>query len=276
MTQRLLAGDPAMAIRPWALTALFTLPVATMAAPSGSAALTPQWAPGQEFGTVFSIMRSIKAPGFDEFAARNGGSADYTVTTIQRDSVQLRVAYRYDGRAAGNGEVEVRDAGRTACTLKANSAPDCQPALDASGLLYNPLLWGVPPGKLAAHLSWKVDIAPAWELGGAHGSEQVTVIRVDPETDTVVLMREGNAEGLFGEGEATQRQLSRSGQTETLELLPGRAHWKGYTTITKGIIFSDELLVTRESQLRTQSGELIPASERWIMLLNAAPYPTLS
>jgi len=42
------------------------------------------------------------------------------------------------------------------------------------------------------------------------------------------------------------------------------------------VIFSDELLVTRDSILRTKSGDQVRATERWIMVLNAAPYPTLS
>jgi hypothetical protein len=265
-----------MAMTRFPAAVLLVLAGRLAAASPATATLVPQFAAGQTFGTVFSIMRSIKAEGYDDYAGRNGGSADYTVIAVRPEAWRLRVNYRYDGRATGSDEIELRDGGRTACTLKADATANCQPSLDGSGLIYNPLLWGTPPAKLSPGATWRVDITPAWELGGAHGSEQVTIVSVDASTDTIVLKREGSSEGFFGEGEPTQRQLSRAGQSETLELLPGTAHWRGFTTITKGVIFSDELLVTRESRLRTTAGALVNATERWIMLLNAAPYPTLS
>jgi hypothetical protein len=257
-----------------------TLVMLSLATPRAEAApaaamLLPQLVPGQTYGTVFSIMRSIKADGYDEYAGRNGGSADYTIITANPDAWHMRLRWRYDGRNTGAAEVVLRDAGRTYCTLTSEGKEDCQPALDASGLVYNPLLWGAPPKALAAGMTWKVNIKPAWELGGENGTEQVTVVSVEAARDTVVLMREGTAEGSFGEGESTQRQLTRGGQTESLDLVPGKSHWKGYTTIVRGVIFSDELLVTRDSMLRTKSGDQVHATERWIMLLNAAPYPTL-
>ena len=260
---------------PAVLVTLF-LAAPTAEAASASAALVPHFIPGQTYGTVFSILRATKADGYDDYAARNGGSADYMVVAVTPDVWRLRLAWRYDGRNTGSSEVALRDGGRTSCTRSAEGKEDCAPTLDGSGLVYNPLLWGSPPKVLAAGMTWKVDIARAWELGGANGTEQVTVVSVDAATDTVVLMREGASDGAFGEGEPTQRKLTRGGEVETLDLIPGKSHWKGYATIVKGVIFSDELLVTRNSMLRTKTGEQVHATERWIMLLNAAPYPTLS
>jgi hypothetical protein len=262
-------------VLPAALVAL-TLTTSVAGAAPATATLVPQFVPGQTYGTVFSIMRAIKADGYDDYAGRNGGSADYTVIAVTPDAWRLRLAWRYDGRNTGSSEVELHDGGRTSCTRSEEGKEDCGPALDASGLIYNPLLWGSPPKALAAGMTWKVDIAPAWELGGANGTEQVTVVSIDAAKNTVVLMREGASDGAFGEGEPTQRHLTRGGQAETLDLIPGKSHWTGYTTIVKGVIFSDELLVTRDSMLRTSAGQQVHASERWIMLLNAAPYPTLS
>lgn len=254
---------------------VLSLPTSGALAAPASATLVPHFVPGQTYGTVFSIMRSIKAEGYDEYAGRNGGSGDYTIVTAEPDAWHIRLAWRYDGRNSGDAEVILRRGGGSYCTVTAAGKEDCQPALDASGLVYNPLLWGSPPKTLDAGITWQVDVKPAWELGGANGREQVTVVSVDAARGAVVLMREGTAEGLFGEGESTQRQLTRSGQTETLDLIPGESHWKGYTTIVKGVIFSDELLVTRDSTLRSKSGAQVRATERWIMLLNAAPYPTV-
>jgi hypothetical protein len=259
-----------------ALVVLATFALACAQACGATPLLDPELAPGQSFGTVFSILRSVKAEGYDPYAGRNGGSADYTVLAVHSNVWRLHSSYRYDGRTEGAGEVEIRDGGRTNCSLKPDGSADCQPALDASGLLYNPLLWGSAPMRLSPGMTWSVNIAPAWELGGANGKEQVTVVSVDRATGTVVLLRVGSSDGFFGEGEPVERQLTRDGKTESLEVIPGKAHWRGYTTMVKGIVFSDELLVTRDSMMRNKVGQLVHASERWIMLLNAAPYPTLS
>jgi hypothetical protein len=252
------------------------LPAVACAAGTATAVapLAPQFAPGQTYSNVFSIMHSIKADGYDEYARRNGGSADYTVLAADAHVWRVRSAWRYDGQPGGIDESELRDDGRTACTLKADAHMACQPYLDGSGLVYNPTLWGDAPAQLRAGQTWKVAVTPAWELGGANGTEQVTVVSVDPAAGSAVLMREGHSNGAFGEGEPQQRQLTRNGQTETLDITPGTAHWQGYATIVRGVIFSDELLVTRDATVKAKDGHTVKATERWIMLLNSAPFPT--
>jgi hypothetical protein len=251
-----------------------SLVIMDASAASAGAALTPQFVVGRTYSNVFSIMHSIRADGYDEHAGRNGGSADYTVLEADRKAWRLRSIWRYDGRPGGNDVIELRDAGRTQCILKADASEECLPSLEGSGLVYNPALWGSPPKQLTRGMTWKVNIQLAWELGGANGTQQVTVVSVDASTDTVVLMREGTSEGFFGEDEPTQRQLTHEGQTETLDVAPGTAHWKGYATVIKGIMFSDSLLVTRDAVLHSKGGSAVHATERWIMLLNAAPFPT--
>lgn len=243
-------------------------------AASVAAALAPRLVAGQTYSNVFSIMHSIRADGYDEHVGRNGGSADYTVLAADSKAWRLRSIWRYDGHPGGDDVIELRDGGGTYCTMKTGAAEECQPSLEGSGLVYNPLLWGSPSTRLIPGMTWKVNIKPAWELGGANGVEQVTVVSVDPPTDTVVLMREGTSEGFFGEDEPTHTQLTRQGQTETLDVTPGAAHWKGYATIIKGIMFADSLLVTRDAVLHSKGGNAVHATERWIMLLNAAPFPT--
>jgi hypothetical protein len=244
-------------------------------AASGTAMLVPRFAPGQTYSNVFSIMHALNADGYDEYVRRNGGSADYSVLAANLDVWRLRVIYRYYGQPGGEHVTEYRDAGRTMCALKVDVPADCEPDQEGTGLLYNPALWGSPPKRLTPGMTWTVDIQRPWELGGANGTQRVTVIRVDPSTDSVVLMREGTAEGFFGEDEPKQRQLTHGGQTETLDLSPGVAHWKGYATIVGGIIFSDSLHVTRDAVLRSKGGQSVHATETYIMLLNAAPFPTL-
>ncbi len=249
--------------------------VTSAEAADGAAFLAPHFVQGQTYSTVFSILHSTRAQGFEELARRNGGSADYTVLASDAHGWRLRLAYRYDGRPPGEAVTVARDAGRTNCNVDATGKEDCQPYLDGSGLVYNPLLWGDPPARLTPGMSWKVNIAPAWELGGVNGVERVTVVSVDSATGTVVLLREGESSGLFGEGESAQRKLTREGKEEAVTLTAGKAHWKGYTTVVKGVIFSDSLLVTRDDTVQGANGAAVPATERWIMLLNAAPYPTL-
>jgi hypothetical protein len=241
----------------------------------GTDILAPHLSVGRTYSNVFSIQRAIKADGYDEFAGRNGGSADYTVTATGANTWKFHTSYRYDGRSGATNDIELREGGRVQCSRPDNAAEKCDPYLDGSGLIYNPGLWGKIPKKLVAGMTWKADIPQAWELGGANGEQRVTVISVDAVTGTAVLMREGSAPGFFGEGEPTRRQLTRDGTTETLDVVPGTAHWSGYTTVIKGLIFSDELLVTREDSLHSKTGSNVHATERWIMLLNAAPSPTL-
>jgi hypothetical protein len=247
---------------------------------TGADYLSPTFSTGQTYSNVFSILNSRKAEGYDEHAGRNGGSADYTVLSANPTAWRFKSAWRYDGKPAEyNHAVELRDAGRTYCHASADGKTECRPYLDASGLTYNPALWGLPPKQLTAGMSWKVDITQAWELGGKNGVETVTVLRVDPLTRSATLMREGAGRGFYsegpGNGEPSTVQLSRNGRTDSFDVAPGVSHWKGYTTFVKGIVFSDELLVTRDDVLHGKDGTTVNVAGRLIMLLNAAPFPTL-
>jgi hypothetical protein len=245
-------------------------------APESDDYLIPHFRSGQIFSNVFSILNSRKTEGYDERAGRNGGSADYVVVSASPAAWRFNAVGRYDGRPLGHHyEVEMRDGGSTSCLVGSGDKDKCEPYLDASGLTYNPALWGTPPKRLSAGMSWKVDIQPAWELGGKSGTETVTVVRVDPLTNSATLMREGTAEGFF-DGESNTVELSHNGQTESFDVTPGTSHWKGYTTFVNGVVFSDELLVTRSDVLHGKDGKTLNSDTRRIMLLNASPFPTLS
>jgi hypothetical protein len=238
--------------------------------------LIPHFSAGQTYSNVFSILSSRKTEGYDEHAGRNGGSADYVVVSGSATVWRFNAVGRYDGRPMGHHyEVEIRDGGSTSCLVSSGDKDKCEPYLDASGLTYNSALWGAPPTRLSAGMSWKVEIQPAWELGGKSGIETVTVVRIDPLTNSATLMREGTAEGFF-DGESNTVELSRNGQAESFEVTPGTAHWKGYTTFVKGVVFNDELLVTRTDVLHGKDGKTLKSDTRRIMLLNASPFPTLS
>jgi hypothetical protein len=254
------------------LVSVATVSYAT--SPTGNDYLVPQLVVGQTYSNVFSIMRSVKTNGYDEHAGRNGGSADYTVVASAMGAWRFRESVRYDGSASGGAETELRDGGRTDCHIKDNAEVDCSAYLEASGPIYNPTLWGVPPQKLIEGMSWKVVLKQPWEMGGLDGTQTVTVIRVDPIAHSVTLMREGSAQGAFNP-DATTISLTHEGKNEPFDIIPGTSHWKGYTTFVKGVVYSDELTVTRDDVLRDKQGKTFNAMERRIMLLNAAPFPTL-
>jgi hypothetical protein len=233
---------------------------------TGDDYLTPHLKVSQSYSNVFAIAHAVKAQGFDEYVRRNGGSGDYSVTTASNNAWQFRGTYHYDGQApVPIGEL--RDGGRTAC-----NDGKCVPYDDGTGLLYNPTLWGTPPKHLEAGVSWTMHLEMPWELGGPNGTQTVTVIHVDPATGTATLKREGTSEGFFAD-EPAQLKMVRSGQTVVLNLVPGETHWRGHATFTKGVVISDELVVTRKDILRSDDGQEFKAVERRIMLLNAAPWP---
>jgi hypothetical protein len=232
--------------------------------------LTPRIAVGEHNSNIYSIASSVKAEGFDELVRRNSGSADYTLTQESADhALTFNVRDIYDGSPVNQGEFTMREGGATDC----NSKGECHTYTDASGLLYNQLLWGRPPEHLTAGMTWKVTINQAWEFGAA-GTQTVTVMRVDDANGTVTLMREGAATGALAD-EPTEVTLVKNGKKITLDVTPGKAQWTGYTTFRHGIVLNDELLVTRTEDLDSKETGIVKATLRRYMLSNAAPYPTL-
>ena len=231
--------------------------------------LVPHMAVGTHISTVFSIASSIKAEGFDELVRRNSGSSDNMLTQVSADqALTFEAKVNYDGTPLQQAQNVLSDGGARSCW---NS--DCQPYTDASGLLYNRLLWGAPPARLKAGMTWRVTIPKAWELGPA-GTQTVTVMHVDRTDGSATLRREGTASGMFA-GEPAQVALVKNGQKVTFDVTPGQAHWIGVTTFRHGLIVNDELIVTRADVLQSKETGSVAATRRRYILLNAAPFPTL-
>ncbi|MGH9760107.1 MAG: hypothetical protein ACREAC_04600, partial [Blastocatellia bacterium] len=199
----------------------------------------PHLTAGDRVSQIFSRSLSVKVDGFPEKVSRTSGSATYVVKTVDSSRISLDVLYRYDGRVAGRSPIQYDL--KTLDTIGDDGK--AVPATDASGLLFNPLLWGTPATTLKPGLSWTVDIGRKWELGPA-GSQTVKVISADPANHTVTLMREGHGSGLF-DGEKDTFQLPVDGREQTASITPGESHWFGYTTFRDGIVMSDALLVER-------------------------------
>jgi hypothetical protein len=249
------------------LMAVLSLPGAAAASPATAPALTPAFQAGTVLGNVFSRTISTRAPGFDETVRRVSGTATYRVDDASPARPRLRIDYRYDGRPAGSGTVELPDAGATSCY-----DGRCAPNTDASGLAYNPRLWGPAPATLKRGQRWTVDIAAPWELGPA-GRQTVTVVALDPASHTVTLEREGSGEGAWL-GDAPTLALSRDGHAYAMARQAGRTHWRGYTTFRDGIVLSDELVSTRPVTLASPQLGRVEATERQYILLNAMPAKT--
>jgi hypothetical protein len=249
-----------------ALLALLSLPVACGAStPSATAAaLTPALHAGEIFGNVFSRTIALQAPGFEDAVRRVSGTASYRVIDASAEPPTLRIDYRYDGKPVGGGTVALPDDGATNCY-----DGKCAPNTDASGLAYNPLLWGRAPASLRVGQRWTVDIDAPWELGPA-GRQTVTVVAFDPASRTVSLEREGSGSGPWL-GDAPQVTLTRDGRPYVLTRQAGRAHWQGRTTFRDGIVLSDELVSTRPVVLASAELGRIEGVERQYILLNATP-----
>lgn len=219
---------------------------------------------GQTLKNVFSRTISFKGDGFDELAFRVSGTATYVVTAVSPSGLQFDGSFRYDGRPESHGKTEINDGGRTACY-----EGKCSTSTDASGLLYNPLIWGEPKGGLHPGTTWNVSIPQPWELGPS-GEETVTVVEADPENHAVTLKREGSGDGFFA-GENQQIHVTSNGKTYLATLVPGRAHWIGFTRFREGVVISDELVVERAVTLDRQDLGSLPAQQREYILLNASP-----
>ena len=234
--------------------------------PAADYYLMPALKTGQRLSNIFSRAISYQMDGYEDVVRRVSGTATYTVKELTGTTSTLSVAYRYDGLPAGANEVEIKDGGKTACYQG-----KCSATTDASGLLYNPLLWGEMHAPIHVGSTWDITISEPWELGPA-GTETVTVVSLDPGSHTVTLKREGSGGGYF-DRDQKQIKLQKDGKTFTVDVDPGLSHWIGYTIFQQGIVVSDELLVERPVTLHSTETGMIPAKERQYILLNAMPNP---
>jgi hypothetical protein len=235
---------------------------------SANVYLEPRLQPGQKLSNIFSRTISYHAKGVDDLVRRVSGTATYTMTESSPDKLVFDGTFLYDGKPESKGKTEIRDKGRTVCY-----DGQCTPATDASGLLYNALLWGSPSGIISKGTQWEVTMAEPWELGPA-GKQTVTVVAADALTHSVTLKREGRGEGFFA-NQAKQVHLTKEGKTYTADLIPGQSHWTGYTTFREGVVISDELLVERPVTFASKDLGSISGSERQYILLNAMPSESL-
>ena len=225
---------------------------------------TPHLQIGETIGNIFSRTISYKSDSFPEVCFRVSGTAIYTVKDSSSWKPVLTCAYRYDARGEGVSTVHMSDFGKTATDDSGRSAVNT----DASGFLFNQLIWGTAPATLAVGDTWTVRIPQAWELGGP-GDQTVTVMDIDPQSNTIRLKREGRGEGFY-DNDAKSVTIQKNGKPVRMTITPGVTHWVGYTTFKNGLVISDELLSTRTVTL-TDNGVQYQASQREYILLDEMP-----
>ena len=229
---------------------------------SSAPALTPHPAIGDRFANVFSRTISIRAPGLDPLVSRNSGSGLYKVLVIKDEKLTLQGDFLYDGQPESHSLNTLSDRGATVCW-----DARCGPATDASGLAYNPLLWGPAPPSLHVGQGWRATIPIPWELGPA-GDETVRVVAVDESNGEATLERSGEAEGLFDQ-DHLKLTMKRGGDAVSFAVTPGRARWSGWARFRRGIVVSDALLVERSVTLTPSAGPAVMGLEREYITLNA-------
>jgi hypothetical protein len=202
---------------------------------------------------------SYNIPGSGETVGRQSGTAEYTVSSFSPAEIVLAEHAHFDGGLDDNGKVVIKDHGRTIC-YKGN----CSPATDASGVLYNPLMWGDVPNTIRVGMQWEVPIGLAWEFGPP-GKQTVTVIALDPKNHAVTLKREDFGDGPHADDPKTV-SLRKDGKVVVARVMPGKTHWIGLTVFQSGIVVSDELLMERPVTYQSDQIGKVTGSEREYML----------
>jgi hypothetical protein len=230
--------------------------------------LTTKVKVAEEIGNVFSRTISFRVDGYDEFVRRVSGTGSYKALDVTPNQIVFDSHFRYDGVPVSSGRTTVKEGGRTVCWND-----KCSTWTDASGVSFNPLLWGMPKGNLRVGQTWSVEIPVPWELGPA-GKETVQVIAIDPDNDTITLERSGEGDGA-ADNEIKKVPLVKDKKTYVVDVIAGKAHWDGYTTFRRGIIMSDVLLMQRSIKVSSKEIGESTGIERQYILLNAMPVALL-
>jgi hypothetical protein len=266
-----------IAAAPLAIVAAVAIGRCADAAPSAqpdhgvgpSRLLAPSFRPGQALTDIFARVIVIRpGGGFTEKKAYVSGMGTYVVSADSTpQDLKFELTYQYHGSPPAKGRAEIKDGGRTECL-----DGTCSASRDASGLVYNPAVWGQAPASLTVGEHWSVDLSEPWELGPA-GHETVTVLAIDPRARTVTLKREGEGDGPMP-GEPAQMHVDKDGKSFLVAYAGGHARWIGQTTFKDGVILSDEIMVYRTVTMSSPEIGTITAQFHEYTLQSLSPQPS--
>jgi hypothetical protein len=215
--------------------------------------------PGGHLGTVFMRTQSVTGEGFTSLANRISGTGDYTVKSSNADSSLFDAVFTIDGYPPSTPKITIKDSGRTIGFSGKNNLNR-----EASGLAYNPFIWGTYKGVPKKGDKWTVTMDHPWELGGI-GKQLVTVIFADPKSGTIFLKRDGSGEGLY-DNEKDEMVIKKNNEPIKVRITAGKGHWTGYTLIQRGIVVSDELMAVRPVTLVSKDTTYNAVQREYIML----------
>lgn len=235
------------------------------AEPSG-AYLAPNLKIGERLSSVCSKAVAISGPGFEDVVRRISGTSEEVVTAVHGNEITFRGEGVYDGRPVQKWIHKRLSDGITDCWNDQCAVND-----QTSGTLFDSYLWGKAPRDIHSGSSWLVVIAKPWEIG-PQGSERVRVLRRDPLNREITLTREGSGAGPSSDDARTNdiAITTRTGKQLNVRVVPGEAHWRGYTTVREGVIVADEILVERHVTLVASTGERFEGLQRSYTLENLA------
>ncbi len=228
---------------------------------SGNAALVPHPHVGDTLPNAVVFTDAYTAEGYPEIAMTLSGTLTFVVTSARSDSLAFNVREHSYGQGGRRSSVTLRDGRRTRCVDGA-----CALYTDASGVLYNPYMWGDAPHDVCDGMTWTVVLPKPWGMGPP-GSQTVHVIHVDTAAHMVVLRRDGTGEGsaAHDDGHLT---LTKDSVSTRFDVTPGAARWSGYTIIRDGAVVADEILVERSLVLTAPGRAPIRATEHQYVVYN--------
>jgi hypothetical protein len=248
------------------ISATFVLPAAVFAADQAktNSYLTPQLQKGQVFANVFSKAVEVRGEGFDPFTGRFSGTGAYKVLDPDPSKPSFDAKSPAFDKPDYHAIATLADGGRDWC----EQGGKCDVNRQTSGPIFNPLLWGMPAGEMKVGQTWQVAVTEPWEIGPP-GRETVRVVSLDAADGIVTLEREGSGSGQSQDDER-KLPIVVKGAKQQATVVAGAATWSGLTTIQRGMILNDEILIRRAVTLQTAMGTF-SGEETVYTLLNLMP-----
>ncbi|HEX5354450.1 MAG TPA: hypothetical protein VFW60_10245 [Rhodanobacteraceae bacterium] len=238
-------------------------------ATASDAYLKPHVRVGERITDVYSKSFSWSGKGLKGFVWRYSGASTSTVVAVTPEAIVSDEADRTDGQApTPPARAKVLADGNTHCYKG-----KCRIDRETSGTFFIPLLWGHAPARVHAGSHWTVTIDKPWEIG-PRGTELVQVVSTDPAHGEIMLVRHGTGSGVTQDELRLMAQehpikiTTSDGKKIAVTLHPGKATWSGYTTVRRGVIVGDEIMLTQQVQFVAKNGKAWNAELRVYTLLN--------